>query len=342
MNGKFVISLDFELHWGVFDKRTVESYQSNLLMVRPVITRMLELADKYGVSLTFSTVGFLFAETKNELMEHIPSVKPTYTNTNLSPYPLLESIGDSESEDPFHFGNSIIVDIVKTGKHEIGSHTFSHYYCHENGQTTEQFEEDIKAAVSIAKSKDIIVESIIFPRNMIDPRQELDRKYLDICFRNGIKSYRGRETSFIYNGHNSLFYNKFHFSRQLMVYIKKLLRITDTYVNITGHNTYNLDSLKTKNGVLNLPSSRFLRSYSQKLSFIEGLKLRRIKKAMTHAAIKNKLYHLWWHPHNFGSYTDKNFTTLEEIFKEYSKLNKEYGFQSMTMTELTDQLGKRN
>jgi hypothetical protein len=171
---------------------------------------------------------------------------------------------------------------------------------------------------------------------MIDPSFEIDRKYLDICYNNGIKSFRGREKSFIYNDHNSLWYNKFYLSKKLMIYSKRLLRLVDTYFNITGYNTYGLKHLKANRNVLNLPSSRILRSYSQKLSFIEGLKLRRITKAMNYAAKNNELYHLWWHPHNFGSNTDENFSNLEEIFKVYHKLNKEYNFQSMTMTELTN------
>lgn len=62
---------------------------------------MLELADKYEISLTFSTVGFLFAETKQELLQYLPLNKPTYNNINLSPYSLLDSIGDSENQ--IHF-----------------------------------------------------------------------------------------------------------------------------------------------------------------------------------------------------------------------------------------------
>ena len=29
--GKFVISLDFELQWGVFDKETLDSYKTNII-----------------------------------------------------------------------------------------------------------------------------------------------------------------------------------------------------------------------------------------------------------------------------------------------------------------------
>ena|GEM_PF-6961988 len=55
---------------------------------------------------------------------------------------------------------------------------------------------------------------------------------------------------------------------------------------------------------------------------------------MTYAAKHNKVYHLWWHPHNFGINQDQNFAFLEKILKHYDYLNKRYGFFSITMSDL--------
>jgi len=328
-----VISLDFELNWGVFDNPWVESYKCNLLNVRPAITRMLELADKYKISLTFSTVGFLFAETKEELLQYLPSNKPNYNNKLLSPYPLLDSIGNSESEDPIHYAKSIIMDLKKNKKHEIGTHTFSHYYCHEKGQTIDQFEDDIKSAIAIAKNMDIEVESIVFPRNMVNIKNESDRKHLDICYKHGILSFRGNEKLFDLN-------TPFLKSRFGLL-IQKVLRFSDSYFNISGYNTYKLHNIKKENGIVNIPASKMLRAFSKTLRLIEPLKRRRIKNAMNYAAKKGELFHLWWHPHNFGADANENFNTLESIFKMYAKLNKDYNFQSMTMTELTQSINNK-
>ena len=40
-NGHFVISLDFELHWGLFDLMSVDQYQENLANVGKVIDGLL-------------------------------------------------------------------------------------------------------------------------------------------------------------------------------------------------------------------------------------------------------------------------------------------------------------
>jgi hypothetical protein len=330
VNGHFIISLDYEIHWGVFDKKTVDDYRENLISVTKVIDKLLELSDMYGVKLTFSTVGFLFAENKKNLFEFLPENKPTYKNETFSPYSLLDSIGNNETDDPFHYALSKIKDIKANGNHEIGTHTFCHFYCHEHGQTVDQFDDDLKSAINIAKPLDIDIKSIVFPRNMIEADKTLDKPYLDVCLKHGIESFRGKEKASIYTIHTTKFYHGW--------YIFKILRLLDTYISVTGSNTYKVEVINKDKKIYNLPSSRMLRAYSSKLKFLEPLKIRRIKKGMTHAAKHNEMFHLWWHPHNFGTQMEENFKNLEDIFKTYKKLNETHDFESETMSGLAKKI----
>jgi hypothetical protein len=59
---------------------------------------------------------------------------------------------------------------------------------------------------------------------------------------------------------------------------------------------------------------------------------------MTHAAKKGEVYHLWWHPHNFGRNTEANFHFLEKVLKHFKRLKQEYGFKSLSMIQLANQL----
>lgn len=320
MNGKFVISLDFELHWGIFDVKDVADYKENLENTRKAIYRILELCKRYDIRLTFSTVGFLFSKNKEGLKSFIPDIKPSYANYKLDPYRLIDLIGDNEEEDPYHYAQTMIKEIASYKSHEIGTHTFCHYYCFAEGQTIDQFNADIEAAISIANNMDIPIKSIVFPRNQVN------NEYLVSCAKNGITSYRGTENSWIYKP------KKFG-------YLAKALRLLDSYINIFGYHTYSIQELKDSYKIcLNLPSSGFLRPYNKKLHVIEPLKLHRVKKAMTYAAKNNELYHLWWHPHNFGSNLDKNIANLESIFKHFKNINSKYNFESETMTSLTNKV----
>jgi len=318
-NGYFVVSLDFELHWGVFDKRSVSEYQENLENVKLVVPKLLKLADDYDVKLTFATVGFLFAENKEELLESNPTLLPTYTNPNFSPYRTLDNIGANEKDDEFHYAPSLINQIQQTNNHEIGTHTYSHYYSLEDGQTREQFEADLIAAISIAKKRNISIKSLVFPRNQVNIA------YLDICKKHGIIAYRGIEKHKMYDSTDRDYHKK---------QTTRGLRYADVYFNISGYNTYKLSELKTGNGLINLPSSCFLRPYSKTLKLLEPLRISRVTNAMSFAAKNNEMFHLWWHPHNFGTYINENFSGLEKMFEHYSELNKKLNYKSVTMEEL--------
>lgn len=323
--GKFVISLDFELFWGVRDKKTKESYGANILGVRKVIPALLNLFDEFGIKSTFSTVGFLFAKNKEELISIIPSVLPGYFDNNLSPYPDFEKLGNDETDDPYHFGYSLLKQILDNPNHEVGSHTFCHYYCLEPGQTMEAFKHDLLAMKKIGTSHKINLSSLVFPRN------QFNEEYLLACKEAGIDSYRGNPVSWLYEGRNK---NDESITR-------RAFRFIDAYINLTGHHCHTKTHI-TSSVITNIAASRFLRPYNKRLSFIENIRLHRIKKGMLHAARQNKLFHLWWHPHNFGVNLQENINFLTKILKYYSELRTQYGFQSITMTNLAQELKSEN
>ena len=56
--------------------------------------------------------------------------------------------------------------------------------------------------------------------------------------------------------------------------------------------------------MIDVPASRFLRPVRG--AWYESFQLDRIAGQMTAAAKSNKLFHLWWHPHNFGADPEPN------------------------------------
>src|SRR6186713_1671958 len=113
MKGIFTISLDFELHWGGFEKWKLgdtaagagPDYRQYFLNTRKVIPELLRLFEFYEVHVTWATVGMLFHKSKMELLNHVPSQKPSYEHKILSAYHYMDTIGigANEDEDPFHY-----------------------------------------------------------------------------------------------------------------------------------------------------------------------------------------------------------------------------------------------
>jgi hypothetical protein len=317
--GIFTISLDFELHWGVRDKHSVESYRAHLLGVRKVVPTLLALFRDYEVHATWATVGMLFFETKVQLLAGLPEVLPAYTDKNLSPYGALDEVGENEEADPYHFAPSLIRRILDTPYQELGTHTFSHYYCLESGQDEASFRADLSCACDAARPYGVTLESIVFPRNQVNLR------YLTACRDLGIVAYRGNEASCIYAPQSGVEMNQHH---------KRGLRLLDTYLPVTGRHCISPAMASVDAGVRNVPSTRFLRPDSPRLRPLDGLKLRRITDEMTFAARTGAVYHLWWHPHNFGADIGANGAFLRRILDHYARLRREYGMQSLNMREL--------
>jgi hypothetical protein len=57
---------------------------------------------------------------------------------------------------------------------------------------------------------------------------------------------------------------------------------------------------------------------------------------MDAAANSNKIFHLWWHPHNFGVHLEENMAILTRIAEYYARLNRETGWPSRTMAEVAE------
>ncbi|OON65914.1 polysaccharide deacetylase family protein [Hymenobacter sp. CRA2] len=322
--GRFVISLDFEINWGVRDQQTLEQYGANLLGVRRAIPAMLEVFQEFGLRVTWATVGLLFFDNKRDMLAHLPSVRPEYADPNLSPYLVMDQVGENEAQDQYHFGKSLIERIRRTPGQEMATHTFCHYYCLERGQTAEAFRHDLQAAVTVAREQGMEMRSLVFPRNQYNPA------YAGICEELGITSYRGNEHSWIYKERNE---------EQQTLY-KRGARLLDAYVNLSGHNCHSLADI-ARSFPYNIPASRFLRPWSGRFAALERLRLRRILSGMTHAAQHGLVFHLWWHPHNFGVNVEQNIAVLRRIAEHYRHLQATYGMESQSMGDIAAELQRR-
>jgi peptidoglycan/xylan/chitin deacetylase (PgdA/CDA1 family) len=317
--GKLVISLDFELSWGVLDRYPNGEYNKNLLGTKTAIVKMLELFKEFDIGVTWATVGLLFNHNIDDAKQRKPSIYPNYQCSSLSNYTFLNTI-ESCNQD-LYFANDIIKYIATFPRQEIGSHTYSHYYCLEEGQTIQQFSDDLELSKNISTENGFKIRSLIFPRNQVN------EEYINLLTDMGIDAYRGNEDNWLNRPSSSL-------TQSLAL---RGLRLIDSYINLTGDNSFN-DQIITNKKPLNIMGSRFLRPSKNK--FIDALQKRRIINSMRSAAKKGHVYHLWWHPHNFGVDTDTNLNALRNILVEFKVLNEKYKFRSVNMKELSEILNK--
>ena len=319
MGGTFMVSLDFELFWGMLDVLPFEEYKENVLGGRRAIPRLLRLFREHDIHATWAAVGFLFADSREDAEKYFPACHPAYENPALDPYCWFDRIGDNEEQAPCFFAPSLLKLVSETPGQEIGSHSFCHYYCREKGQTAQQFRQDMEAAKNIAEAKGYQVSSVILPRNQCEP------EYTEILSQLGFTAYRDEENDWI---HKKLPFNTF----------RRGLQLLDIYLPLTG---WAGAEPRKENGIWNFDGTRMYKAIRPRLHFLEGLKLHRIKSQMRYAARQGKTFHLWWHPHNLGLNTEEHLHQLEEIFDYYDQLKQQYGMECLNMREAVQKLENR-
>lgn len=317
MSGSFVISLDLELMWGVRDHRNVASYGDAILGGRAAIPEMLRRFEAGGIRATWATVGLLFARTRDEMLDYAPDLRPVYENPAFSCYPMIEAgeIGSNEEEDPHHFGLSLIERIAETPGQEIATHTYSHYYCLEPGQNLPMFEADLTAANAIASARGIAMRSIVFPRN------QKSAAHAQAAEKQGLGIYRGEALGWLYRPRSG--------AETTLGF--RALRFADGVLPLSGAQVV---QTRRDGAAYDVPASRFLRPWSRKLAAYDVLHLRRITGEMEAAAKLGDVYHLWWHPHNFGRNTARNLARLDVILQAFRRCRDRYGMTSHSMMDL--------
>lgn len=307
--GGLIVSLDFELMWGLAGHTSeyLHNYVPNIRNAIGALKFILRTLERHGIKVTIAHVGAMVnGDTP-------PLELPSYRKSIYSTYNFQVTDKWMFDEPELLFCKEFLDELAVNPMVELASHTYSHYYCLEDGQTARQFEADIEKAQAMALGA---YRTIIFPRNQVSDA------YLGICHKHGFTHYRGIMEDSLHKAESS----RSHFS------LRGALRLLDTYLPLTGQKTFKEGTMN--NGMKDVPGSMFLRPYSRKLKALEPLKVRRIKQAMKHAAKRGEYFHLWWHPHNFGANTRKNLEQLEEICCCYSELNSRNGFQSHFISQI--------
>lgn len=312
--GTLVISLDFELIWGVFDHIDPLSKLNYFENTRKLIPQLCQLFADNKIAVTWATVGMLMHENWEDWLAFQPKEKPNYANKSLNPYRFGLEHKDIVPESLF-FAPDLVHKIQQTPFQEMATHSYSHYYCLEKGESLQAFDADLERAVAVAQRFNLPLKSLVFPRN------QYTESHIQLCAKWGIESVRTNP--------NIWFWDNECTKSPLL---KKVFRTGDAYMPIANM-VYEKNQIKSNTGVILQPASRFYRpfgsSQTQRL-----LHRKRVFDEMTAAAKNNNIYHLWWHPHNFGNEPEICLQELKMLINHFIKLQEKYGMQSNTMGQI--------
>ena len=321
--GALVMSLDFELAWGMLDVADVEgAWRDVAVRTREAVPRMLDRFAERGVAATWGTVGLLFAHSREEALKFLPEVRPRYAPPLVDPYALLQR--GAMRDEASWFAPTLVEAIVATPGQELASHSFGHFTALEDGFDRASFEADVAAAVAIAAARGVPLRSWIWPRHQVRP------EWLPILAGAGFDVHRGPARHRWYAPAKG---------RQ-GGWATRAARLADAYLALTGNGSFGAAELDATAPLLDVPESRFLRPAPLPghpwWTAWEPLRVERIVAAMRHAARNDEVLHVWWHPHNFGGNPTASFAALDTILEAFEVLRDAYGMASWSMAGLAD------
>ncbi|MDB5763095.1 MAG: hypothetical protein JWQ21_2090 [Herminiimonas sp.] len=306
----FVISLDFEMLWGMTDLPDAMAYRRHVEGEWDAVPRMLSLFRRHGIHATWATVGMVMCADHAEWRSLRPDLLPGYSHIRSS----YEMDAVARDNPKLFFGRPLVERILATPGQELATHTYSHFYCGEAGATPEQFAADLRCAHEVAAGLGVRCRSMAFPRNQVI------KEFVAVAGNAGIRVYRGNPDHWLYRTGHSVPGGL----------AGRGARFADSWVTLSGSRT----AYPEEDGMLvNIPASLFMRPWSRRLAALESLRLNRLKRSMTSAARAGDICHLWWHPHNFGVDTDRNLAMLESVIKHFLVLQDRYGMQSARLED---------
>jgi peptidoglycan/xylan/chitin deacetylase (PgdA/CDA1 family) len=318
--GALVISLDFELHWGVRDHSApYASVADSLIASRDMVTTLAELFVQRDIRATWATVGLLFASTADEAGRHMPVLRPTYDRPELDPY--REPIGRDEHDDPLHLAGSLVDQLCGLEGQEVASHTFSHFYCLEQGPDESAFRADLTAAQEAASTRGLRLKSLVLPRN------QWRDDYGSIVLETGFECIRGPQPGWA---------NRSRRGEDTSLAVRAA-RLATTYAGPPLH-TFGWDQVAEPTGLCNIPASTFLRPLSPRTRSLESLQYHRIITGLRDAAREGRILHLWWHPQNFVTDPQANLALLARVLDELDRLRTTEGMRSLSMGDVNDSI----
>lgn len=277
LSGNIIISIDFEMRWGVHDVYgpNMDAYRKNLENSRDAVTETLKMFKDRNLRSTWATVGALAMNDWNEYYSYKPPI-PNYKNEKLN---FLESYSKLDPNGLLHFAPDLVRKISNTKGQDLGSHSFSHLYFLEDGIKKDDFIKDGELVKSIFQKKfNITPVSFVFPRNQIN--------FLDSFKKLDLITFRSVPNLYSYN---------YCYSKLINLY-----SILSPY--ISGPFDYN-----SKYSIGNL----FIRFNLN--NFLWKLQLQKIKNKLIDLK-QNQVLHIWWHPHNIGPDLKFGLNRFEQLF----------------------------
>lgn len=280
---RVVISLDFELCWGMHDALASrpDGDRRRFDNVRQAVPALLKLFSTRSLRVTWAAVGALACSDWNDYAARAPR-PPRYREPGLAIDPHHAEL---DPDGQLHFAADLLRAVHATPGQELATHTFSHILMREPGVTADDVTADLAAVFRLWHERfGGPPTSLVFPRNQV--------AFVPVVRSSGVRIWRGTEPRWYYDRNETSTNGP----------APRALRLLDAINPLVRHATAPEGDMTR--------ASLFLRT-----NLPAGLwTLHRARIRHELAELRPyQVLHLWWHPDNLGVDTRTRMARVEQV-----------------------------
>jgi hypothetical protein len=299
-----VISLDFELRWGIHDVYGLdfEACRASIERLRDAVPALVKLLVGHDIRATWAIVGAIACRSWDDYFTRAPE-PPRYERSGLAVNPRY---ADLDPKGTLHFAPDLVQTIASAPGQLLGTHTFSHLYLRERGVTPADLAADLVATAELYREHyQTVPRSLVFPRNQC--------AFVDVVRASTIRVWRGNQKPWYYEREDSEHYN----------IVPRVLKLVDE-LNPFSTRAARLEGDMTR-------ASLFLR-----LSLPDMLwhaHLQRIRRELR-SLQPGHVFHIWFHPDTLGEDTETRLSRVEQVLELLATTRARNGIYSCAMEDL--------
>jgi len=295
--GVFVISIDVEMAWGVFDAGGVEKHEQDFKKVRDVVDRLIQVFEEFQAPVTWAFVGHLFLDScqTRRGVQHHDMPRPVYPWFPFDWY--SKDPGTDIHQDPIWYGKDILDAVLSsTVEHEIACHSFSHVDFSHEGCTAKVAAAEVEKCVELADQLGFKMKSFVFPKNRVG--------FLEVLKKNGFEVFRGKD--------------RWWSDRFKAPSSNGLAQLAEEFLCFPPRCHLPREVLPA---LWELPGSMLFRSLNGPMAFLPmSWRIRRAVNGLHRAAETGTVFQLWFHPWHIANGAERLINGLSAILEQATRL----------------------
>ncbi|MBX0296639.1 polysaccharide deacetylase family protein [Haloarcula nitratireducens] len=284
--GVFVLSLDTELAWGMFDLGRVDEFEAAYRQTPSIIEHLCNLFDEYRIPATWAIVSHLLTDCEGD-STHVGQSNPDFEWVDdwFGALPCTDGLDRDLWYAPW------LLDRLRScqTEQEIGLHGATHMPLGADGCSAQNAREELGSAIETLNALGEDPQTFIFPRN--------DIGHLDVLRETQMQVYREVDA-------------RWYETPRLPSALKPPLRFADEAL----HQTPPAVTPSVHDGLVAVPGSQIFRPTHGGWQYTPSKStVKRAEKGIERAARTGGVFHLWFHPFNLGHEPKRDLQRLEDV-----------------------------